>query len=100
MKDTFSYQYENFVNSETNREKLKELENKKTDLSLDNKKNKYITLYATHNGIAICHHENLEEATTTLNINKVYYRQLWTFNENKGAYNYAANYEKGKEIIL
>lgn len=97
-KDTFNYQNESFINSETVREKIKKIEKEKIDLSLKQDK-EYMTLYATSKGIIILKHADLEEAITTLNVNKIYYRQIWVFIKQKGAYNYVSEYPKGKEII-
>lgn len=99
LKNTFNYQNETFVNSETVREKIKKIEKEKIDLSLK-ENDTYMTLYATSKGIIILKHVDLEAAITALNVNKFYYKQLWIFNKEKGAYSYVSEYSKGKEVIF
>lgn len=98
-KDTFSYKDHNFIDSDTSRNKLKKIEKIKTDLSLS-EKDEYMTLYAAREGVIMLKHNSKESAMSAVNSNEAYYRQLWIYNEEKGAYKYVAEYEKGKKIIL
>lgn len=98
-KNTFSYRDNNFIDNDTSRDKLKKIEKIKTDLSLS-KKNEYMTLYAAHEGIIVLKHNGEESALNAINSNEAYYRQLWIYNEEKGAYRYVAEYGKGTKIIF
>ena len=98
-KDTFNYRDNNFIDNDTSRNKLKKIEKIKTDLSLS-EKDEYMTLYAAHEGVIILKHNSKESAFSAVNSNEAYYRQLWIYDEEKGAYKYVAEYEKGKKIIF
>ena len=94
----FIYQGEKFLESKQSREMLKIIEKKKIEEQLKKEEN-YMTLYATVKQIIAFTHKNKDDAINTLNTNKCYYRQLWYFDEEKGAYRYVSEYPKGKEII-
>lgn len=97
-KEIFVHKGERFIKDSTTKEKLKKIEKIKTDLSLE-EENEYMTLYATHKGVIVLKHEDRDSASNAININKVYYRQLWRYDEEKEAYKYVAEYKKGTEII-
>lgn len=99
FENTFNYQNETFIDNETIRNKIKKIEKEKIELSLKEDK-MYMTLYATSKGIIVLKHADIEAAITALNINKIYYKQLWVFDKEKGGYRYVSEYSKGKEIIL
>lgn len=100
MKESkfFIYQGEKFLETKLNREMLKVIEKKKVEEQLKREKN-YITFYTTRKEIIAFRHTNKDDAMNSLDKNKCYYRQLWYFDEEKGAYRYVSEYKKGEEIV-
>jgi arsenate reductase-like glutaredoxin family protein len=97
-KDTFQYKGKNFINDNISREKLKKIETIHTNVALKENK-EHMTLYASKDGVVTLKHTCIEDAISAINANSGYYRQLWIYDEGKGAYKYATEFKaKDTEI--
>lgn len=99
VKDTFDYKGENFIKDKISKEKLKKIEKIKTDMKLFENE-EYMVLYASKKGIIVTKHDSIESAISVINMNNGYYRQLWIYIEEKGAYKYVAEYKNNRKIEL
>lgn len=95
---TFIHLSNRFLDSRQSREMLTIIEKKRVEAQLA-EKNEYMTIYVTPEGLFTLKHSNKDEAINFLNNYRNYYRQLWYFDKEKGAYRYVSEHQKGKEII-